>query len=314
MFGRSSTPDFDAAGAYPEVGSLRAALRSGDWAAAREIYDPLGWDGRALLVAEGGEVRDAGDLLRRVVAADPADGAAAAMLGCHLVRAAWRVRSSAPAKHVGADQFRGFHDLLRQADVVLATATGQDPGNLAAWQQRVIVARGLELGQGEARRRYDRAAAIDPHHRATQTSYLQQLCPKWSGDLRTLHGFARERMLTAPAGAHNAVLVVDAHLEQLLSDGAEHMRSADVRAQLHEAADLSIWHPDFRRTPGWVAVLNYFAAGFAAAGEDRAAARVFTELGPHATDLPWNYLSRFRERLARHPHRTFNRLRKQAMR
>ncbi|MDP9797901.1 hypothetical protein J2S43_006413 [Catenuloplanes nepalensis] len=310
MPGNASTPDFDPASAYPEVGLLRAALRDGDWPAVRALYDPMGWDGRALLVREAA---DAGDLLQRVAAEDPADGAAAAMLGCHLVVAGWRVRGSGSAQFVTREQWTGFHDHLRRADAVLSAATAHDPGNLTAWQQRVKVARGLEMGQAEARRRYDRVAAIDPHHRDTQSLYLQQLAPKWSGDLATMHGFARERMLAAPEGAHNAVLVAEAHLEHVFIEGVEYLRTAEVRAQLHEAAERSVWHPAFRRTPGWVVVLNHFAGAFAAAGENAAAARVFGDLGPFATDLPWDYLRRLLERFSRHPGRTFARFRRKAL-
>ncbi|GAB7041966.1 MULTISPECIES: hypothetical protein [Catenuloplanes] len=308
-----STPDFDSANAYPEVGLLRTALRDGDWPAVRALYDPMGWDGRALLVQEAADLPDAGDQLRRAVAADPADGAAAAMLGGHLIVAGWRVRTAAPARYVSREQWAGFHDHLRQAEAVLSAATAHDPGNLTAWQQRITAARGLQAGQAEARRRYERVAAIDPHHRATQSLYLQQLAPKWGGDRAAMHGFARERMLAAPDGAHNAVLVAEAHLEHVFIDGVRHLTTAPVRAELHEAAERSVWHPAFRRTPGWVVVLNHFAGAFAAAGEYAAAARVFRELGPHATDYPWNYLQRFLERFSRHPGRTFARFRRRAL-
>ncbi|MDP9797905.1 hypothetical protein J2S43_006417 [Catenuloplanes nepalensis] len=294
-------PDFDAATAYPEIGVLRAALAAGDWPAVRRLWDRLDWAGRShLAVAVGAIARPAEtahliNVLRAALAADPGDPAAGPMLGSHLISAGWRVRGASRARYVSERQFREFHEHLRRAEAVLIEATARDPENVAAWQMRVTSARGLELGAEEAQRRYDRLARTDPHHLNAQTSLLQMLCPKWSrGPWDRVHTFARERMLAAPEGAHNAVLVVDGHLEHWLDlpggEDGEYLMSQPVRDEIYAAAYRSVWHPAFRRTFGWVYVLNMFAGVFTMVGDHRAAAGLFAALGPLATESPWDYL------------------------
>jgi hypothetical protein len=145
------------------------------------------------------------------------------------------------------------------------------------------------LGLNETRRRYSRVASIDPHHLPAQGSMLQQLCPKWGGTWDQVHTFSHEVMHSAPAGAPNAVLVVDGHLEQFLNAGRGYMRSAHVRADIVEAGRCSVLHPGFRREPGWVQVMNSFAMAFSLLGDRDAAAAMFTALGSHATEYPWAY-------------------------
>ncbi|GAB7041964.1 MULTISPECIES: tetratricopeptide repeat protein [Catenuloplanes] len=295
-------PDFDAATPYPEIGALRTALGAGDWPAVRRLWDAADRAGRAQLVAAIGDIERPAEtahlvtVLNAALAAEPGDPAAGAMLGAHLVSAGWLIRGSGWARSVSERQFTDFHGYLRRAEGVLIEATARNPDNVAAWQWRITVAMGLQLGADEARRRYDRVARVDPHQLNAQAGLLQLLCPKWSGSWEQVHTFARERMLAAPAGAHNAVLVVDAHLEHWLSlpsgEDAAYLTSQPVRDEIYEAAHRSIWHPEFRRTVGWVWVLNMFAGIFTMLEDHRAAAGLFAALGPLATRSPWTYLGR----------------------
>ncbi|MGC4857375.1 hypothetical protein ACLQ24_29425 [Micromonospora sp. DT4] len=137
----------------------------------------------------------------------------------------------------------------------------------AAWTERIIIARGLQLGQNEARRRYDRLAQQHPHHATAQAALLQQLCPKWSGDGDRAFAFARECAQAAPVGAPNAVLVVEAHLERWLDFDTDRERTAYVRStpvaeEIMQAAQRSMLHPDFVDRPGWVWVRSSFALMF----------------------------------------------------
>ncbi|WP_033343683.1 hypothetical protein [Catenuloplanes japonicus] len=295
-------PDFDAATAYPEVGVLRAALAAGDWPAVRRLWDSLDWAGRGELAHAAGDVERPGEtehlvtVLRAALQADAADPAAGALLGRHLIAAAWRIRSGARAQYVSGDRFARFHAELRRAEEVLIEATARNPGNVTAWQARVTIARGLQVGLAEARRRYDKAARIDPHHLDTELSYQQMVCPKWDGSWELLHAFSRERMLAAPEGALNAVLVPVAHLEHWLELSEEedtaYLRSKAVRDEIYEAAHRSVWHPAFRRTIGWVYVTNVFAGIFSLLEDQRAAAGQFAALGPLASRFPWSYIGR----------------------
>ncbi|GAB7049927.1 hypothetical protein [Catenuloplanes indicus] len=295
-------PDFDAATPYPEIAALRTALGAGDWPAVRRLWDAADWAGRSHLVSAASDIERPAEaarlriVLQTALDADAGDPAAGAMLGAHLVSAGWRIRGSGYARTVSQRQFTDFHEHLRRAEGALIEATARNPENVAAWQWRITSAMGLQLGADEARRRYDRVARVDPHHLKAQASLLQLLCPKWSGSWEQAHTFARERMLAAPEGAHNAVLVLDAHLEHWLSlpgvEDAAYLTSEPVRAEIYEAAHRSVWHPAFRRTVGWVWVLNMFAGIFTMLEDHRAAAGLFAALGPLASRSPWNYLGR----------------------
>ncbi|WP_092382056.1 tetratricopeptide repeat protein [Micromonospora phaseoli] len=288
-------PVFDAAAAYPQVAAARGALAAGDWPALRALVEEQDAHGRTVLVGEVGDVPDAEAFLRKVLAEQPEDPVAGAMLGAHLIRAGWRIRSAARAQDVSRDQFVAFFDHLRRAEQVLIDVTARHPEDAAAWTQRVTSARGLQLGQAEARRRYDRLAAHHPHHLPAQSSLLQQFCPKWSGTWEKTHALARECTEAAPPGAPNAVLVVEAHLEQALDHGnlpaaGQFLRGPRVRAEIHQAAQRSIWHPDYRNGWGWVWVRSTFAFAFCLMEEWTPAAQQFAALGDLGDESMFGYL------------------------
>lgn len=298
------SPDFDPAAAYPEVTPLREALQRHDWPAVRDIVAGVDAVGRSLLVQQGQihnlGTGDSGDdpklerFLRDVVAQEPDDTLAAAMLGYRLISVGWEIRTANRASNVSREQFATFHDYLRRAEQVLIDAAARNPADPAVWVSRLVSARGLELGRSEVRRRYDRLARHEPHHLPGQAQLLQSLCPKWSGTWELVHDFARTCMVEAPPGSHNAVLVLHGHLERWLDlDGSAdeaYLRSDAVQAEIREAAERSVWHPDFAHTFGWVDVRSYFAALFSLLGDETAAAREFAALGDLAARHPWDYL------------------------
>jgi hypothetical protein len=287
--------DFDPAAAYPEVRSLRAALHTGDWAGVHAVLDPLDWNDRGILVPIAAEVPGIEPFLRAVMAAHPRDSLAPTLLAAHLIDVGWGIRSGARAQHVSREQFDQFHAHLRRAEQLLIDICAREPGNAAAWQLRLRTARGLELGQAEARRRYDRLSRHVPHHVTAQRSLLQQFCPKWSGNWDKALTFARECMVTAPDGAHNAVVLAEAHLERW-TDGetseerAHYRRDPQFKRDIWEAAQRSVLHPRFTHRPGWVSVRSMFALMLCAAEFWDAAVAQFAALGNLATEFPWDYL------------------------
>jgi hypothetical protein len=296
----------DPAAAYPEVKTLRARLVARDWAAVRQVLDAAGDPvARTMLIRFGADLDTTNTdgleaFLREIADNDPEDSAAAAMLAYHLIGIGWEIRSSYRAKYVSREQFASFHEWLRRAEKVLFEAIGRHPADPALWVARLKSARGLSLGLAETRRRYDRLAAIDKHHLPGQEDFLQHLCPKWSGSWELLHPWCREAMLAAPPGALQGGLVADGHIEHwldLVQEGGRdtaraYLRDEGVHAELREAAERSLWHPDFQRNHGWVRVANYFALAFSVIGDQRAAGAVFTMLGDFGLEVPWIWLNR----------------------
>ncbi len=290
-------PTIDILAAHPQFAAVRAALTAHDWPAVRVSYASLDWAGRDMLATIAADTDGAAELLRGVLATDPTDTLAAAVLGICLTDEGWAIRTAQRAKYVSKAQFSAFHDYLCRAEQVLIDATARDPGNVVAWTRRLITALGLQLGEAEARRRYGRLATHHPHHLPAQSALLQHLCPKWGGSFDKMHQFAWECMLAAAPGAHNGVLVVYEHVERGLeyadegsSSIASHFRRPEVRAEIAEAARRSVLHPDFRHDIGWVGVRNAFAMAFSLGGDHQAAAGQFAALGPLATEYPWEYL------------------------
>ena len=289
-------PDFEVASAYPVVGWLRQAAQAGDWGAIGTFAArmPHGSD-RTIIATTVADIPGIERPLREVVAANPNDLLAATLLASREVIIGWDVRTAARATHVSRDQFEVFHRHLRQAEQLLIRVTAADPANDLAWTERLNTARGLELGQNEARRRHDRLTRHHPGHFTGQARLLQQLCPKWGGSWEAVHTFARECMLSAPAGALNAGLVAEAHLEHWgdlgdKNERVQYLRLPHVHQELVEAAERSVLHSAFARPFGWVTVQGAFAAMFSLIGDLPRAAVHFRALGNLATRYPWSYL------------------------
>ncbi|MEU4424984.1 hypothetical protein AB0F81_30560 [Actinoplanes sp. NPDC024001] len=280
-------PVLDPAAAYPKIVTLRAALAAKDWPACREVLDAAEPVERTLLLRACADRAGIEEHLREVRAADPADGAAAVLLAQRLIADGWA------ARHTGGL----LAARLAEAEPILIAAAARTPDDPAVWTARLTSARGLGLGVCEGRRRYDRLAEIDPHHLPGQSELVQQLTPRWGGTWADALAFARERAAAAPLGALNAVLVAEAHLEQALGEGGgtaagarRHLAAPSVLAELSEAAAHSIQHPQFRRTHGWVQVLNTFAMAFCLAGEPHTARQMFEALDGLGSEYPWHYL------------------------
>ncbi|MFY1636266.1 hypothetical protein ACN27F_23840 [Solwaraspora sp. WMMB335] len=299
----------DLATAHGELADLRAIMPAGDWVALRTLADSQPPAARTELVWYASSLPGATVLAQRQVDADPTDGLAAALLGSCLIAAAWQVRTSARAQHVSREQFREFHRVLRGAERMLIDAVAYQPADPALWVCRLITARGLQLGQAEARRRYDRLAECDPHHLPGQLTYLQQICPKWGGSFDEMHSFAREAMLAAPDGAAQGSLVAQAYVEHLLDLAAkqrdDYRKDPRVRAELGEAAARSVLHPAFDQQYGWINAVSRFALVFSLLGDHAAAAPHFAAVGNLVSEDVWGYFG--------DPVQTFDEFRRKAV-
>ncbi|MHC5904086.1 hypothetical protein ACVNF4_09315 [Streptomyces sp. S6] len=287
-------PSFDVYEHTPELIPLRDAVVVGDWAGVRAHLGRLGSvddliTGMNTVAGIDGSER----LLERAAQDFPADPLPRTILAKRYILIGWEIRGAALAKHVSRDQFDQFHAWLRRAEQLLIQVCAEQPAYAPAWYVRITLARGLELGQTEARRRYDRLRAHFPHVYGAQAALLQQLCPKWGGSWEAAHGFAVEATRQAPDGAMTGVLVADAHIEHWLSldgQGAAYMRGVDVLQDLRNAAAISLRHPAYRPDLSSVAAHSTFALAFSLGGHHADAAPHFAALGDRASEHPWAYL------------------------
>ncbi|WP_151771750.1 hypothetical protein [Streptomyces abyssomicinicus] len=300
----TGSPRLDPYELLPEMAELRTAVAGRRWPAVQAFFDartPADQTYAAVLVSETAGVES---FLAEAAAAHPAAPLPRTLLAYRQVVIGWDIRSADRARNVSRDQFRKFHDWLRKAEQLLIDVCAEQPAFPLAWYVRLITARGLELGQSEARRRHDRLAAVSPHHHAAQSQLLQQLCPKWGGTWELAHGFARECASAAPDGSDCAVLVADAHIEHWLdlpsSEDEAYMRGVPVRDDLRFAAEVSVWHPAYRPDANWISAHNTFAMAFSLGGHLQDAARHFAVLGDRACRSPWNYLGDPKAMFAKH--------------
>ncbi|MFH9860513.1 hypothetical protein [Streptomyces sp. NPDC017202] len=290
----SPGPTFDPYDNTPELVPLRTAARAGDWPAVRAFVKGLDSAEKISMVSSVlAETPGAETFLERAAAELPADPLPRTLLAERYVHIGWDIRSGARAQDVSRDQFEQFHSWLRRAEQLLIEVCAEQPAYSPAWTVRLTTARGLQLGQAEARRRYDRLSAHHPHHYRAQTQLLQQLCPKWGGTWEAAHAFARECATAAPDGSNSGAVVALAHIEHWLDldspDDAAYLRGVPVRDDLRFAAQVSVLHPAHR--PDWYSVGAHsaFAFAFSMGGHHADAAPHFAFLGDRATEFPWQY-------------------------
>ncbi|MFC0543756.1 hypothetical protein [Kutzneria chonburiensis] len=298
---------FDQAAAFPELLELRESVRAADWTAIELFFAGLpDVDMTAFAAHVVAEVTGAEEFL----AALPPSPLARRLLAARLISKAWEIRSSKRATHVRRDQFIGMRAQLLKAEPILLELTAEDPGDVVAWVFRLRSARGLEVGQSEARRRYDRLARFAPHSFAAQSQLVQQLCPKWSGSWEALHTFARECMDAAPPGSLSPTTVGEAHVEHYFElNGVEessYLKKVAVQREIIAAAERSVLHPNFVGGYHWPTAYGVFAYLFGLMGDHERAAACFAPLGDEvAGEYPWKRLTK--------PDVAFNQLRDKAL-
>jgi hypothetical protein len=269
-------PTTDPVAAYPDLKNLVRAVRTGDLAGLA-AYQDIPVSGRYLAAKVAAELKNAVPVLEPALRADPGNAGIRTLLGAALIADAWRIRTARRARYVSAEQFQAFHAGLAEAEQVLLPATVQDPTDVVAGTFRITIARGLEMGQAEARRRYDQVARHSPDFLPAQSQLLQQLCPKWGGSFEAMYAFARERAQSAPLGALNGMLLAEAHVEYWFDTKktGRWFGSREVGEELDRVAARSVRHADFQPTYGWVAAFNTFAFAYSLAGNYGAAVPYF---------------------------------------
>ncbi|EWM16336.1 hypothetical protein KUTG_06640 [Kutzneria sp. 744] len=297
---KPSARPFDQAAAFPELLGLREAVRAADWTAIELFFAGLSdVDMTAFAVNVVGGVEGAEDFL----AALPPTPLARRLHASRRIAKAWEIRSGYRAAHVSRDQFAGMHEQLRVAEPILIKLTAEDPSDAVAWCLRLNTALGLQMGQSESRRRYDRLARSAPHCFTAQGRLLQQLCPKWGGNWEVLHAFGRECMDAAPPGSLSPIVLAEAHLEHYFElegpEAGRYLRQVSVQREIIESAEKSVLHPDFAGGYHWPTAHGVYALLFGRMGDQERAKVHFTALGEALSEYPWQSASGTPEALFR---------------
>ena len=295
---------------------LGDAAKARDWSTVNAGFDRITDPAVHLAVFRGvGQVIER-NFIEEVFARDPTSALAGTLLAWRLVDDGWSIRTGSWAKDVSAQQWKGFQKHLHRAEQILIEVTARYPDYTSAWIERLNIARGLSLGQAEARRRYDAVIKVAPHFQPAQYAMVQQLCPKWSGSYEAMHGFAVECTKASPQGSFNGALVADAHIEHWLlldrDDGGRaavaYLKRPDVQQELLWAAGHSVLNPACQPAVGWVGAHCSFAMAFSLAENYPAAAAHFQALyagGNLAESLPWRYLGDVKTKFVTHRDRAF---------
>lgn len=290
----------DLIGHYPDLAGLRRSAKSNAWSQVAAHFEqlPVRSD-QSVAVRVVAETPGSERFLEQVVNSERNSSLARTLLGARFIVMAWEARGRTFAKDVDPSQWQFFFGYLERAERLLAEATAMDPTNAAAWTERVILARGLELGLDEGRHRYEQAAEHCDAPYTAQRQLLQNLCPKWGGSVDELHAFARDCLKCAPPGSLAGAVVANAHVEHaldiMMAEGAlaaeEYIGQREVRDEIAAAAAHTVLHPEHRPWHGWVSAHSVFAFALVTGGDPRAVPH-FEALGSRVCPYPWEQVYR----------------------
>jgi hypothetical protein len=280
----------------PLLRSVITQAEARDWAALRaSLQGAADQVERTTLLVVAAEVGGVEEWAPQAVAADRADALPLLLSGARQVMWAWEARTGARSGNVTQEQWDVFLQRLALAEEQLLEVAEREPTWLAPWYFLQLSARGASLDKDVARCRFEAALRRAPGHPASHRQRLQQVCQKWGGSHEEMHAFARTSMLAAAPGSPLGELVARAHLERWLdlgggAQGRAYMSGPNVMAELQEAAQRSVFHPEYRPERGWKGVHNTFAMAFSLSGQRHLARPLFEALDGTVTRTPWAYL------------------------
>ena len=234
----------------------------------------------------------------------PDDAGAWLASGASLVGYAWQIRGWGYASAVDADAWPSFFAVLQEADTQLGQAITLDPADATPWVLGLKTARGRQLDRDEADRRFQEATARVSFHPGAVDNHLQYLCAKWHGSTEEMFAFARWVTEAAPPGSPAHSAVPTAHIEHFLDLRREtptmktssHFCQPEVIDELHEAAERSVFHPDFPFDLAGAQCLNDFALALTWTRRFEPCRRLFATIEDRVTEYPWVYLGEPGER------------------
>ena len=285
---------YDRLGSVPEFSALADAVGRLDWPGAEEALSALPADQESYALELLADEDGVESFLESAVAANPASARARTALAARWIVLGWSARGHADASETSGEQFDAFREWLIRAEQMLTAVCADDPAYAPAWAARILTARGLEVGQSEAIRRYRQLDSVFPHHFPGQRDTLIYLSPRWHGDNPTAHSFALSALEEAPDGSDSGSLVAFYHLERWMEAGrgeagAAILAQPAVLAEIADAAARSVLHPSHVPSPLGIQAQSAFALALWLAGERADAAVHLRALGGRASAFPWDH-------------------------
>ncbi|MGC0372824.1 hypothetical protein [Streptomyces sp. SAI-229] len=281
--------------------ALVEAADAGEWEAVKEALAPfdLGRDHQVL--GELAVLDGVQEWIGRAVEEDKEHRATALLIsGARHISWGWEARTAARAVHVTQEQWRVFHERLDIAEEQLFEAAELRPEWVTPWRQLLTSGRGMSLGTTVNEARFDAGLRRDPLDLEIHTEWLAQLQPRWGGEPGQALAFAREAFARAPRGHNLGCVIAMAHIEEWVeSDRGDCLETPEIQAELREAADHSILHPDYVWRPGWQGDFNMFAMALSLADERHTVRRVFRTLDGAYTKWPWTFFAEPEKEFAR---------------
>lgn len=298
----------DRAAADPGADAVTAALARGEWEPAARALAAAGtdWERRSCLVGIAAEQAVEEDAwLRAWQAARPDDPDAAVIDATAKVWVAWEIRGGGWAKDTTAEQFEGFHRVLRRAreDFERAAALAH-PGDPTPYLLQIPLYMGLGAPHDALHELWAEVTARAPYHYEAHWRALNYWYAKWHGSAELSRDFALRAAATAPRGS---LLTMFPLLDWYEANDDEAPDEAygwpEVTALVDAAlADVAAARPDHPRLAEVRHLLAYFLAK---AGRHEAALIQFRLVDGHVGAVPWRYY--------KHPAKAFCAVRDKAL-
>ncbi|MFI1200632.1 hypothetical protein ACH4VR_14465 [Streptomyces sp. NPDC020883] len=284
--------DTSLAGPDPEAAAVTEALARGEWQSAAQALAAAGtdWERRSCLVgiiAEHAAKDDAG--LRAWQTARPDDPDAAVVHAYAKVTMAWEIRGAGWAKDTSAEQFGGFHRVLREAREDFARAQSlarsDDP---TPYLLQIPLYKGLSAPHEAMLALWAEVTARAPYHHDAHCRALQYWLPKWHGSAEIARDFAMQAAVTAPPGSLLTMLPLLNWFEQHEDKAPDEAYGWPEVTGLVDAAlaDVAAARPDH---PVLAEARHLLAFFLTKAGRYEAAVEQFRQVDGHVGAVPWVY-------------------------
>ncbi len=277
---------------YPDMGALVPLADSGQWAALTTQIRAIGLGHparEAITLQHLGALTSVQTLHRDQETPGEDPRTLDLLVASGLINQAWDARGQGRSDSVATQTWDLFFGKLNESESLLTRLIAEDPADPRPWFLRLISGRGLELGEGELRRRYERLGELAPGHVPAQLQLLQVLCPKWSGTWEKAFEHARA-CAASGVGTDGPAVVAVAHFEKAtertdLSEMTAYLRAPEVLPEIRYTAAQSVDHVEYVQDWTWVTARSAFAWCFAVADLDDEAAPHWLALGDRGDEL-----------------------------